>query len=72
MTDTATLRARLTALETVKFDLMSGQSVASVSHDGKSVNYSRADLAAINAAILEIKAQLGMGRRRAVGVRFGP
>jgi len=71
MADRATLRARLDALETAKYALMSGQAVASVSHDGKSVSYSRGDLAAINAGIAEIKAQLGIGRRRAVGVRFG-
>ncbi|KAA5603023.1 hypothetical protein F1188_20035 [Roseospira marina] len=71
MTETATLRARLRALETAKYALLAGEAVASVSHDGKSVSYSRGDLAAINAGIAEIKAQLGMGRRRAVGVRFG-
>ncbi|MQX37887.1 gpW family head-tail joining protein [Roseospira navarrensis] len=70
MTDVATLQGRLADLEATKHALMTGKSVASVSHDGKAVTYSRADLAQLNAAILEIRAQLGLTRRRAFGVTF--
>lgn len=70
MTDTVTLQARLADLEAAKHALMTGQSVASVSHDGKAVTYTRAELAALNAAILEIRARLGLTRRRAIGVNF--
>ena len=70
MADTTTLRARLAELETAKHAVLTGCSHVAVSHDGKSVTYNKANLAELNAAIAEIKSQLGLGRRRAIGVRF--
>lgn len=70
MTDKAILKARLEALEDARLQLAMGKSRASVSYDGKSVSYTKADAGQIIGMIQEIKMQLGISGRRAFPVRF--
>lgn len=70
MTDTATLQAQLAALEDARLQLAMGKSRASVSYDGKSVSYTKADAALIAGLIQELKIKLGLAGRRAFPVRF--
>lgn len=70
MTDKATLKARLDALEDARLQLAMGKSRVSVSYDGKSVSYTAADAGLIIGMIHEIKQQLGIAGRRAFPVRM--
>lgn len=70
MTDTAIKRQQLAELEAARHALLTGKARVSVGHDGKSVTYTKTTLADLNAAIMGLKSELGLGRRRAIGVRF--
>lgn len=70
MTDTATLQARLVEAEAALHKLMLGNQRVTVSYDGKSVTYTAATAAGLRAYIVELRAQLGTGSRRAIGVQF--
>lgn len=73
MTDTAAAEAELAALVSARDALIRGESVSSATINGKTVQYRKADLGALNAAIAERRTALGhtTGRRRAMGIRFG-
>ncbi len=72
--DRPTLERRLAEAQTAYHDLMTGQREVSLSYaqgDGmKSVTYTAMNLPALKAYIAELTSQLGIGRRRAIGVRF--
>lgn len=74
MTDTATLQARLAEAEAAYHALVTGRREVSVSYTQgettRSVTYTQADLARLAGYIMDLKRQLGLGRRRAIGVRF--
>lgn len=72
MTDTATLEAKLASLESARDDLVQGKSVSSVTINGKTVQYRKADLGWLNADIAATKTALGQttGNRKAMGIRF--
>lgn len=67
--DTAALEAEKALLIEARTRLLTGESVQSVSSNGRSVGYRGIDLSAINARIAEIDCLLGKGSRRAIGVR---
>lgn len=72
--DVATLQAWLDAARQARHDLMLGQKPEAVAYaqgDGsKSVTYTKADLGQLSVYIAQIEKALGLGRRRASGVRF--
>ena len=70
MTNQTELRARLDEAEAALHDLMTGRREVSVAYDGKSVTYSRTDVAKLRAYIAELKGKVGSGGRRPLGVRF--
>lgn len=68
------LQSQLTALQNAALALVSGQSVITATYmqgDGnKSVTFKRADLATINATILQLQQILGLRTRARRPVRF--
>ncbi len=67
--DTVALNAEKQKLIDARTRLLTGESVQSLSSNGRSVGYRGADLASINARIAEIDNLLGLGGRHAIGVR---
>lgn len=74
MTSALDLETQLAQLEKARLALLTGTTKVSVSFGAggasRSITYRPADLAQVNAAIAEIKAQLGRGGRRAIRVSF--
>lgn len=68
------LRDMLTQAQEAKFDIMMGKRGVSFSYtqgDGtRSVTYQQADIAQLNELIAEIQTALGIGRRRAIRLRW--
>ena len=72
MADTATLQAHLAKLEAAKYALLAGAKAEVVMYEGRRVEYTPAKIGDLNAAILELQQQLGLGRRRAIAIGTGP
>lgn len=60
MADTATLQARLDALEKAEFELVAGKRGVRVSYGGESVEYQPTDLQQLRDMIGRIKRELGL------------
>ena len=69
--DRCQLQQQLRELEEAKHSLLIGRREASATYNGMSTTFTQTNLAQLNAAIAEIKGKLGLGGRRAIGVRFG-
>lgn len=72
MATTEELQTRLTEAETALHRLMTGQSTARISYDGRDVEYTRAKVGDLRAYISELKSSLGLtgGRKKAILARF--
>lgn len=64
MTDTATLRARLSEAETALHDLSLGKCVVSVGSGDDSITYQQTNIDKLRAYIRDLKSQLGEPTRR--------
>lgn len=74
MTDTATLQARLAELEAAKQKLLAGAQKISIAYGDTKVEYRAAlmsDMKALDIEIFNLRAQLGLARRRSLRPRFG-
>ncbi|GAB6263915.1 hypothetical protein PSSHI_41590 [Photobacterium sp. R1] len=68
-----TLQERLQEAEAAYHALQTGQMVASITKDGRTVQFNRSNIHSLKTYIDELKAQLGMSntrRRPPAGVRF--
>ncbi len=70
MASTPELRTRLDEAETALHALMMGRREISVAYEGKSVTYTRANMADLRAYIAELEGRIGVGGRRPLGVSF--
>ena len=74
MADSATLQQRLDEAENAYHQLQIGRTEVTVSYQqgtgARAVTYSQADRGALAGYIADLKRQLGMSRRRAIGIRF--
>lgn len=59
MADTATLQARLAALEEAEFKLVAGQQATMLGYNGESVTFVASDLNQVRSMIRRIKRELG-------------
>ncbi|MBX6382090.1 MAG: phage head-tail adapter protein [Microbispora sp.] len=70
----ATLQQRLDEAEAAYHALMTGRREVTLAYQqgsgSRQVTYTMADRAALAGYIASLKSQLGIGRRRAIGVRF--
>lgn len=64
------LRVYLAEAEAALHALMTGKQSVSVGYESKTVTYTKAEIGALRAYIAELKARLGQGGRRALGVVF--
>ena len=65
-----TLQEQIEAAEQRRLDLISGRAPTEMRQGDESLKFQPADLAALDRHIEDLKAQAGVGRRRAIGVRF--
>ncbi len=70
MTDTATLQAWLADAERAYHLLMTGTAQVRVKYEGREAEFNRQDAGDLAAYIASLKSRLGMGARRAFGVRL--
>ena len=70
MASTPELRTRLAEAEAAFHALMTGRREVSVAYEGKSVVYTKDNLADLRAYIAELRGHLGTGGRRPLGVSF--
>lgn len=65
-----TLQEQLAAAEQRRLDIISGRAATEMRQGDESMKFQPADLAALERHIEDLKTQAGIGRRRAIGVRF--
>lgn len=70
VTDPATLQTRLTEAETALHKLMVGGRPVSVSTDGETVTYNRANIGELRAYIQTLKVSLGQTPRKVIRPLF--
>lgn len=70
MTDLATLQLRYAEADLAYHRIMTNQSVVSLSYDGKSATYSRANIGELKAYMADLKSQIAA--LSGVRVRRGP
>jgi hypothetical protein len=70
MADTATLQARLEEAEAAYHQLRTGARRVRVKYEGREVEYDPTNATDLAGYIAELKAQLGLRPRRAIGVRL--
>ena len=61
---------RLAELQAAKHALLTGTKEIEVTYNGMVAKYQAVDLSRLDMAIMALKSELGLGRRRAIGVRF--
>jgi len=70
-TERASLERQLAELQAARHQLLIGKAIVSVQYDNRKVDYKPGDETKIQMRIMEIQGQLGLSRRRAIGVSFG-
>jgi hypothetical protein len=70
MADTATLQAWLTEAELAYHKLRTGTRRVRVRYEGREVEYDSTNAGDLAAYIADLKSQLGLVSRRAIGVRL--
>lgn len=70
MATAAELKEKLEKMVEARDRIIMGESEASISYDGKSVSYTRADINQLNMRIYELKTELGQSARRAFNLGF--
>jgi hypothetical protein len=67
---TQTIADRIAQAEQARDDLLAGRARLELRQGDEAVRFQPADLAALDRHIEDLKAQAGVGRRRAIAVRF--